>query len=411
MQRLIRAPSGPQQRLRALLRRSRGLQRLMQSVRARYDERAYLRLRERYAASGRAWGPIRDELDRHRDLLARGWPGPRSRRSSPEDVRLFVVTGELGTTPAMANSLTRSFDVEMFDYVPYLPTYPRVGPWRDELQRDLLKRFRAAHETRPIDVALLYVTHFECEPETLVAIRSMGVPAVVLCGDDKHSFEATPGLPSGQRGLIGAANLHLTNSRECMRWYAAEGAASYYVAWAADPYLFSPLEMQKDIAVSFVGGWYGARRELISLLRRYGIEAQCWGPQTESGAIPREELNRVFNRTRINLGFGGVGATGSVTCLKARDFEIPMSGNLYLTSYDHELANLYAVGREIMCYRNEIDCVEQIRFLLGQPDEFLAKIGRAARERSSREHTWAHRFNELFRWMGILAQPRDAANS
>ena len=77
------------------------------------------------------------------------------------------------------------------------------------------------------------------------------------------------------------------------------------------------------------------------------------------------------------------------------------SGNLLLTLYDAELARLWCVGREILCYYNEIDCIEQIRYYLERPTEAQA-IGQAARERALREHTWTHRMLDLLRWMGIL---------
>ena len=309
------------------------------------------------------------------------------------------------TASPFVPELVRSYDtafVELAGKVPRLGD-PRDLTWRAPLQRELVERFQDAHRERAVDAALLYVSHYECEPSTLDEIASAGVPVLVLSMDDKHAFDPRPGpVPNGQRPLIGSATVHLTNSLECVRWYAAEGAAAYFFPEAADPEVYRPLDLQKDIDVSFLGGWYGGRRDLIERLRALGIRVETFGPGTDNGIISRDEIVTVFNRSRVNLGFGGVAESASVTCLKGRDFEVPMTGNAYLTQYNHELTGLYDVGREIACYLNANDCAEQIRMLLDDPAG-AAALGRAARERALRQHTWRKRTDDLLRWLGILA--------
>ena len=50
-----------------------------------------------------------------------------------------------------------------------------------------------------------------------------------------------------------------------------------------------------------------------------------------------------------------------MTCIKGRDFEVNAIDNLYLTMFDPELTRHFDVGREILCYRDAIDCIELIR--------------------------------------------------
>ena len=80
---------------------------------------------------------------------------------------------------------------------------------------------------------------------------------------------------------------------------------------------------------------------------------------------------------------------------------IPGSGNVLLTMYDSELAKMWHIGKEILCYYNEIDSIDQIRYYLERPSE-LIEIGQSARKRALDEHTWTHRIKELLIWMGIL---------
>jgi len=64
-------------------------------------------------------------------------------------------------------------------------------------------------------------------------------------------------------------------------------------------------------------------------------------------------MSRIYARSRINLGFGGIGHSRNLVCLKGRDFEVPMSGALYVTQHNPELALVFDIGREIVTYRDE----------------------------------------------------------
>lgn len=377
-------------------RRSSLLRRLVAALRSRQVVRSYLRTRERYARAARASSSVVGIRPPHPDNRSGTLRAPGSRLT-----RLFCVLPLSETASPMLGELQREFDVSAFDLTPHLPRDPRAmtAARRARLQRDILSAFREAQATRPVDLAWMYVSAYHCEPETLDAIRSEGALVAVLSMDDKHAFDERPvGFPNGQRALIGAATVHLTTSIECTRWYAAEGASAYYFPEAADPLIFRKLDVPKDIDVSFVGGWYGARRELISDLNDVGIHVECFGPGTKNGTLGREEMVRVFNRSRVNLGFGGVGESADVTHLKGRDFEVPMSGNAYLTLFDHELAMHYRIGDEIACYRNAIDCAEQIRMMLEDPSrrERMAQAGHA---RAIAEHTWSLRMRRLLEWL------------
>ena len=121
----------------------------------------------------------------------------------------------------------------------------------------------------------------------------------------------------------------------------------------------------------------------------------------EGGILPPEEMVRLYSRSRVNLGFGGIGHMVKVQCLKGRDFEVPMSGGLYLTSYHPALEDCYEAGKEIACYTGKRDCLSQIRHLLGHPEE-AESIRRAGRARALRDHTWHSRLEGLFRAAGLL---------
>ena len=375
--------------------------------RARLQEQAYIKRRDAYTRAAESVFSPPGYLARSKQRLLGGWEGPATVKASGADARVFCVVADDPGGPQMLAPLQRSFDCVMFDLSRYRNLdsmdWAESLDWRDRLQRDLVEEFHEAHRAAPVDLVFAYASYRELEPDTLRAVRSSGVPVAIYCLDDKHLFAQQPelGYPNGQAPLIGAADLHITNSRECVRWYLAEGAAAYYMPQGIDPDQYHPVAGEQYPQATFVGQRYGFRGRFIEALRAAGIEVACFGPGW-GHLLTHEQKVDVYSRSVVNLGIAGVGYSDRITCVKGRDFEIPATGGMYLTTYDSELAELFEVGRELSCYRNEIDCAEQIHYYLENP-EAAVKIGAAGRARCLRDHTWEARFTELLRWLGVLS--------
>jgi hypothetical protein len=168
----------------------------------------------------------------------------------------------------------------------------------------------------------------------------------------------------------------------------------------ANPEVFHPHDLPRDIDVCFVGQKYGQRPKLIAHLRERGINVQAFGRGWESGELPMEEVVKLFSRSKITLGSGTVGNSSDVVHIKGRDFEVPMSGGFYVTQYNPELEEFYDIGREIVCYESPDDLVDKIRYYLEHPQE-IEEIRRAGLRRARQEHTWVERFRQAFSAMGI----------
>lgn len=356
-------------------------------------------------------------LHHSRALLDRGWQRQRPPAASPKEVRLFVVDRTNMPIWWLQHELQKSFDAKImstlrhrtgylenvrdlvalstggeFAEMPYINCQeaPDYAGWKVRFQKDLLRAIQEFHAAGPIDLCFLYGSLTDFDPETIRQIRALGIPTCLWWLDEKHAFIEHPswGYPNGQVPLIGSCDVHLTNTFEAIRWYMARGAAAYYFPQAIDPERTEPRNLKRDIPVSFIGQAYGFRLEFIKKLKRAGIPIQCFGLGWGNGWA--ENHLDIFNRSIINLGIGSTGFSARMTCLKGRDFEIPATGNFYLTTFDPELTRHFQVGKEIACYLNEIDCVEQIRYYLERPDE-AGEIGRAGRERCLAAHTWTHR--------------------
>jgi spore maturation protein CgeB len=77
------------------------------------------------------------------------------------------------------------------------------------------------------------------------------------------------------------------------------------------------------------------------------------------------------------------------------NFEVPGAGGFLLTSATDDLSDYYAPGREVAVYTTVDDLVDRVRHYLAHDEEREA-IRAAGYARTPREHTYVHRFNQIF---------------
>jgi len=274
---------------------------------------------------------------------------------------------------------------------------------RDAMNRDLLGFVRAQIRERPLHFIFTYLSGEIVALETVRQLAVLGPPVVNLALNDKEAFvgRVRKGLAMGVRDICRHFDLCWTSTRDAVEKYCVEGATPLYLPEGANPGVHRPYEVEKTIDVSFVGQCYGNRPTVVAALRDAGIQVEAFGPGWPSGPLPTEEMVRTYSRSRINLGFGGVAGHGETYCLKGRDFEVPMSGGLYLTEEYEELSRFYEVGKEIVTYRGIEDLIAKIRRLLANPGEAEA-IRVAGRARALREHTWEMRFEKVLGILGVI---------
>lgn len=274
---------------------------------------------------------------------------------------------------------------------------------RQEMNESMLDSFYKAQEKRPVDLVLGYLSGNNTNPEVLKKMGKAGAVIFNFCWDDKLSFRGkkVDDRWSGPAALASEVDINLTNAPDSCIKYMVEGGLAMFWPEAAHPDQHKSYDLPFEFDISFVGGRYGWRPKFIEKLQNMGIKVTCFGNGWENGPLSDDEMVRLYSQSRINLGFAGVGHSRRLKCLKGRDFEVPMSGGLYLTQDNPELSLAYDVGKEIVTYQNEKDCNEKIKWLLANPDE-ADKIREAGRKRALKDHTWERRFEEIFRLVGIM---------
>jgi len=266
---------------------------------------------------------------------------------------------------------------------------------RREVDQKLPVFVQALHARKPIDLMLSYLSGAQVSTVTLDAIASLGIPMFSFHLDDRRAFfgRMIGNQWSGPAAVCNRYDLNLTNASASLVKYRAFGANVLFWPEGANPDFFRPLSLPEKYDVTFCGQRYGVRPMFVDYLRHNGIKVDCFGHGWEHGYAQEEDLVRIFNQSRINLGFGYVNES-SDQCLKGRDFEVPACGAVYVTSLNGDIEDVYRVGQEIETYYSPQDCLQKIRNLL--PDQKKrAQIKSAARDAVESRHSWAARMRQL----------------
>lgn len=290
----------------------------------------------------------------------------------------------------------------------YWDEYKRVRVYDPAIvamnDRCLVSQVAAALQTGPVHFLLGQMWRNYISTEALAAVRAYGIPVVNISMDDRlpDNWRSQRGTRLGAIGLASVSDFVLTTSAETCAWYGMESCPAMFWPLASDPDLFSlGSRSQRDINVLFVGNKYGVRERIINALMSNGIHVECYGAGWPNGPATAEQSVALFKRARIVLGVGTVGYCDDVFTLKLRDFDAPMSGALYITHRNPDLALLYEEGKDIECYTTTEECVSKIRYYLQHPDQ-LKRIAASGHSRALRASTWLTRLQQTFTRLGLL---------
>ena len=176
--------------------------------------------------------------------------------------------------------------------------------------------------------------------------------------------------------------------------------------WACNHFDYVPVpNLEKSFDVSFVGQPHGSRKRLMRFLARHGQSVETFGRGWKHGRVPQEEMIRIFGQSRINLNLSNASLNLHTIFrqrdqLKGRNFEIPGCGGFLLTNYVPDLERYYEIGKEIVCFENRRDLLAKIEHYLSHDVE-REEIAGKGYQRMLHEHTYVHRFKELFSRMGF----------
>jgi spore maturation protein CgeB len=327
------------------------------------------------------------------------------------------------------------------------PTWRRTG--KPTTNERLLKKFRDAGR---VDLFYGYFYSSVVYPETIDLIRQSGVPTVNFSCNNVHQFDLV-------RDIAPHFDLCVVPELAAVADFQAVGARPIRIQLAANPRVYRPLPEPRIYDVTFVGQRYADRAEFLDHLWTNGVDVRAWGagwaptkrldvaharaalaliederldgirriirhrlapgvrraqatpageisiPPTYGGPrLLQRDLMKTFSQSRLSLGFATAGDSHlsgkRLTHLRLREFEAPMSGALYLTEDQLELHEYFEPGKEILTYTDRHDLLETARYYLAHQEQ-SERIRCAGWRRALHEHTWQHRFGELFAALGL----------
>lgn len=157
------------------------------------------------------------------------------------------------------------------------------------------------------------------------------------------------------------------------------------------------------VFIGSIGTHHRRRTALLETLSRQ-VPLQCYGRGAEELA-PDSPLRRCLKppvwgyemyrqlrqaQVAVNLHVDAAEEFAG----NMRMFEITGVGTLLVTDWKRNLEELFEPGQEVVAYRTSEECVEQVQHYLAH-EEARQTVAAAGQRRTLRDHTYAHRVQEL----------------
>jgi spore maturation protein CgeB len=156
--------------------------------------------------------------------------------------------------------------------------------------------------------------------------------------------------------------------------------------WHANSDFYSNLRKQQQHLLCFVGQRHSPeRQEYIDYVQLNGI--QIYSPENTSF----EDMIFSYSNSLIGLNFS---KNKGKTQIKGRVFEVTATNSLLVTEYHDEIQEYYKENEEIIIFKNKVELLEKIKFLLQKP-KLIEHISNNGYKRFLKEHESKIRLNKL----------------
>jgi glycosyltransferase involved in cell wall biosynthesis len=202
-----------------------------------------------------------------------------------------------------------------------------------------------------------------------------------------------------------------TNSKGCIPDLEAMGARNVHpLYYAVDSSLVAPIEVKKDIDISFFG--YGSEfreewiEKLITIPSRqmpnvkfvvagggFGVNL---GNAKMIGDLSYSQWRQFCCRSKISLNITRWSHANVYASSTSRPFELAAFGSCIVSQPYNGIGEWFEVGKEMLVVNSAEEAIGTYKRLLKNNKE-RAEMGRRARERVLKEHTFKHRAAEFMK--------------
>jgi glycosyltransferase involved in cell wall biosynthesis len=244
--------------------------------------------------------------------------------------------------------------------------------------------------------------------------QRMGIPVVYYDGDmptilPKYTVGRGFKFNYYQDADLSEYDAFFTNSKGCIPDLEEMGARNVHpLYYGIDPDLVAPIEMEKDIDVSFFGYGSDFREEwmekLITIPSQkmpqvnfvvagggFGINL---GKAKMIGDLSYSQWRQFCCRSKINLNITRWSHTDVYASSTSRPFELAAFGSCIVSQPYNGIEEWFEIGKELLVVNSAEEAIETYKHLLSDTEK-RKEMGKKARERVLREHTFKHRAAEL----------------
>ena len=238
-------------------------------------------------------------------------------------------------------------------------------------------------------------------------------PVFYYDGDLPASLPNMQGFATGFRIYQGADPAEFTafisnsaGAAEALRQLGARAVHALF--YGVDPDVFSPMDVrEQDIDVMFYGHGREYRSEWIERMittpsqalpeARFAVRGTKLGNLGRAGRLPYLSFNKLREyacRSKINLCITRHAHASVYASSSSRPFELASMGACMVANPYLGIEEWFEPDKELFVVNSQDEAIDRYRYLLGHESERLA-VGRAARERVLRQHTFRHRAQQL----------------
>jgi spore maturation protein CgeB len=188
--------------------------------------------------------------------------------------------------------------------------------------------------------------------------------------------------------------------------------------------LYADHGRKKDIDFSFAGQIY---RNRVPELRRLWLKAglnvhglgsiRVWCPPFNDRSfrnraakwfpalnrpLKLEQVYDIWNRTKVSYTPMSASTNPKLLQIKGRAFEMGLSWTMMLCQQSPNIERYYEPGKEFVAFDSMEDCIQKARYYV-RHDAERQKIVEAYYHRTRGEHMWEHRWEQIFKDIGVNA--------
>jgi spore maturation protein CgeB len=290
---------------------------------------------------------------------------------------------------------------------------------RPRWEKHLIKIFEKEKDISLLLLMSVPINHFTGVPSKIR--NRFGVPVVFYDGDmptilPKYTVGRGFKFDYYQGAVLSEYDAFFTNSKGCIPDLEEMGAGNVHpLYYAVDPELIAPVKVQKDVDISFFG--YGSEfreewmEKLITIPSRKMPDVSFvvagggfridLGNAKIMGDISFSQWRQLCCRSKINLNITRWSHTNVYASSTSRPFELAAFGSCIVSQPYNGIEEWFETGSEILIVNSAEEAITAYKRLL-RDGKRRTEMGKRARERILRKHTYRQRAVEFLRVINAL---------